>query len=296
MMRAALLWLCAAAAFGQQRHTHETGFSFPLPAGWTVKDNLQGSFLLPPGVKFDPDRTDNTEVYMASIEEGYEPAEEAKLARELSEVFLSAGVRLARAGDREPFPGGAAYIWEFRHPDTGMPYGLHICVSGKAGRALVAIAFGESGRIERQAASMRQVAAAMAYQPPRPAAAGPLADDTPLARQWLAKLRGKVIKQFLGAGSGMTGEKTRYLAPDGTYTMSGNTVIAIDVGPYGGAPTASASSIGRQQATGRWRIRDDNGRAFLEVRTADGQRLLLALTADQRNWYLNGEKAFAVDP
>jgi hypothetical protein len=222
---------------------------------------------------------------------------------------------MKRSGDRESFQvrarAASSYTWEFRNPQTGKDTAARFYLVPQQSRIFVIVAAGEAQRIYNRDAQMRETAgtmelaaAAMATRPPAPkqpavaaapAAGGPLADDTPAAQQWLQKLRGKVIKQFIGGG-GMTGEKTRYLAPDGTYSMRGNSVVAIDVGPYGGAPTASASSISKQSVTGRWKIRDVNGQIFLQITTNDGNTSMLRITRDNRYWYLNGDKAFAVDP
>jgi hypothetical protein len=156
------------------------------------------------------------------------------------------------------------------------------------------MATGEAQRINARDAQWREVAATLDFQAPKMPQGGALADATPLARQWLQKLRGKLIRQFISGG--VVGERRRYLAPDGTYSMQGSSAVVIDVGPYAGAPAASASAISRQSMTGRWKIRDINGEVFLQVWTNDGRTLMLPITTDNKNWYLDGEKAFAVDP
>jgi hypothetical protein len=153
------------------------------------------------------------------------------------------------------------------------------------------MAVGESGKVQSRDAQLRDISGSANFQTPKPAAAGPLADNTPLAQQWLQKLRGKVIYQFFGAGNGgMTSESRRYLAADGTYSMRGNSVISIDV------PGMSASSVDQSGSDGRWRIRDDNGKLYLQVTRRNGDVSLMPITWDQKNWYLNGDKAFADHP
>jgi hypothetical protein len=116
-----------------------------------------------------------------------------------------------------------------------------------------------------------------------------LADNTPLAQQWLQKLRGKMIRQFY-ASQGMSSDKRHYLNADGTYSYRRNSMVAIDV------PGASASSIGNNNSAGRWRIRDVGGQVMLEVHYNSGETGQFRITQDARNWYLDGEKAFAVEP
>jgi hypothetical protein len=280
-------------------HRHESGLGIRVPAGWTTQDNVQGTVLLPPGVKFDPNRQDNPELYAALMHEGFDAAGEQEFVQELSSAFLQSGLTLTRSGEREPFSArgrtGAVYAWEFRHPATGAAYGLKFYLWAQDGRAYVVMATGEAQRINGRDAQLREVAVTLDFQAPKMPQGGPLADATPLAQQWLQKLRGKVIRQFI-SGGGAVGEKRRYLAPDGAYSMQGGSALAIDVGPYAEAPTASASAISRQSMTGRWKIRDINGEVFLQVWTSDGRSLMLPITTDNRNWYLDGEKAFAVDP
>jgi hypothetical protein len=67
-------------------------------------------------------------------------------------------------------------------------------------------------------------------------------------------------------------------------------MVSVDV------PGASASSTGRDGVQGRWRISEANGNVFLLVQLASGETRQYRITQDARNWYLNGEKAFAVDP
>jgi hypothetical protein len=39
-----------------------------------------------------------------------------------------------------------------------------------------------------------------------------------------------------------------------------------------------------------------DGRIFLQISMNDGKTLTLAITEDSKNWYLDGQKAFAVNP
>ena len=280
-------------------HRTESGMGVRLPAGWTATNNPQGVMLMPRGVAYDPNRQDNPEVYVMDTQDGFEWSNEQQIVKELSSAFVQSGAQIIRGGDRQTFQAngrqGVIYHWEFRSPGMPAMYGLNIYLTAVGSRAYVALAAGEAARIQARDADLRSLVATADFQPPRMPEGGPLADTTPAARMWLQKLRGKVIKQFIGGG-GVVGERVRFLAADGTYSMRSSSAVAIDVGPYGGAPTASASSISRNSQTGRWKIRDNGGRIFLQIWTPDGQMSMLPITTDSRNWYLNGEKAFAVDP
>jgi hypothetical protein len=80
------------------------------------------------------------------------------------------------------------------------------------------------------------------------------------------------------------------LNADGSYWFRSSSMVSIDV------PGASASSTGGNGVQGRWRISEANGNVFLQVQLASGETRQYRITQDARNWYLNGEKAFAVDP
>jgi hypothetical protein len=88
----------------------------------------------------------------------------------------------------------------------------------------------------------------------------------------------------------MSSDKSHYLNADGTYRFESSSMVAV------GLPGASASSIGRGNETGRWYIRDVGGRVVLEVRYTNGATTQMRIHEEAPNWFLNGEKAFAVDP
>jgi hypothetical protein len=179
---------------------HETGLGLRPPAGWTVKDNLQAVILLAPGVRFDPNRQENTELYMALVQDDYDSASKRESVEELSAAFLQSDTPVVRSGERETLAG------------AGGQHAAGAAVAAKAARQ------GDRAVVQRR------------------------------RRGW------------------------------------------------GARPAAGASAIRRESMTGRWKIRDNNGEIFLQIWTNDGQMLLLPITTDDRNWYLTGEKAFAVDP
>jgi hypothetical protein len=252
----------------------------------------------------DPDSNDNPEIYVAQVVDGYDPAEEAASIAQLGAAFVQSGIPMQRDGEREGFNirgrSGSVYTCEFTSPETGRQVAVRFYIAPVQTRAFLIVAAGETGRVYGRDATLKEAAVSMDYQAPAalskpPEPGDPLADNTPLAQQWLQKLRGRVIRQFIGGG-GVTGERSRFLAADGTYTMRGNSAVAIDVGPYGEAPSASASSVRREGMAGRWRIREQQGEVFLQIVSNDGQTFLLPITWDDRNWYLDGVKSFAVDP
>lgn len=285
-------------------------FAIRLPAGWTAQAADGGFMLLPAGVRFDPARTDNPEVYVVTLRDDYDPDEEAATARQLAANILRNG---GRGGARQATTfgsrAGAIYRCDFRDPATGRAAAFDIHLATEGQHALVIIAAGEAARVRGHAAALHQILSSLATTTvgggaiagtggvstsatgvgaPAGPAVSSLADTTPRAQRWLAKLRGRMIHQF-SAYSGMSSEKKRWLHADGRYEFRSSSMVSIDVGG------ASALGTDRGENTGRWSIRDQGGDLYLEVRLNNGRVQRLEITEDNRNWYLNGEKAFAVD-
>jgi hypothetical protein len=264
-----------------------------LPQGWSAHEREKGILLVPPGASIDLSREDNTEAYFALVQTGFHPSEEAAFAKEVSAAFLQGGAQIVRGGTRQPLSAsgrsGSLYAWDLRDPATRKAISFDMYIFPAGDRALAVVAIGETERVRSHVVSLRQIAGSLQHHAPRIAANAPLADNTQVAQFWLQKLRGKTIKQFIGGG-GAVGQRVRQLAADGTYSYRSSVAIVAEV------PGASASSTSRNANTGRWRIVDRNGLAFLQIVLNDGDTQLLSLTADRRFWYLNGEKAFAVDP
>jgi hypothetical protein len=288
---AAVSFLLHAQPSAKSEFRSESALVLRLPGGWRAQDHVNGVLLMPPGVQIDPSSANNTEVYLAVTQQGYDPQEEVQFAEQISSAFLQNGVETAGVR-KETLPGsrgGSVYTWDLRDPASGRNISLQIHVLPAGSRVFGVLAFGESDRVRNNSAALKQIASTMTYAAPVVTPGGPLADDTPLAQRWLQKLRGKVVKQFIGGG-GAAGQKTLHLRSDGTWTYRSSVAIAADV------PGVSASSTSRNAASGRWRIHERNGHVVLQLTTDSGESELLTLTDDGRQWYLNGDKAFAVDP
>ncbi len=268
-------------------HEHAKGFRIRPAEGWRAQDTPDGVMLVPPDAAGN-----NEEVYLAVIQDGYSAAEEANSVRQLSQAFLQNGGQVRRAGERQQFAGGTAYYWEVVDTATRRVAGLKIYFTPSGTRANVVIAFGVAERIAGRDGELRAMLGSLRAVAPKAMAAGaggPLADNTPLAQQWLRKLQGKMIRQF-HAYQGMSSDKRHMLNADGSYWFRSSSMVSVDAG---GASGMSAGKAGQQ---GRWRIRDIGGQVVLQVQYSDGGSGQYRLTADDRNWYMNGEKAFAVDP
>lgn len=279
-------------------YRHSLGYSLRLAPGWTATENPDGIILLPAGAGYDAGRSDNAEVYIAMVRDGYSPAEEAKLVQELSGAFTQGTGSVQRNGVREPMSfgsrQGAAYRWDIRDPKLGRNVAFDIFGAPEGGRYFAMISVGTAERVRQREGEVRQMMASLAFEAPKPlaagpSAAGPLADTTPLAQQWLQKLRGRMIRQMY-VYSGMSSDKYHYINADGSYVYKSSSMVSIDVSG------ASGMSSGGAANRGRWKIRDLGGQVFLEVQYQNGESRMMRITQDERNWYLNGEKAFAVDP
>ncbi|MBZ2185055.1 MAG: hypothetical protein K7J46_10105 [Bryobacter sp.] len=274
-----------------RRFTHSSGYSVVLPAGWTAVEQTDGALLLPPGVTFNPNSQDNPETYIITAREGYDPREEASVVGNLSEAVTRAGGsggqrQSARFGSRL----GSIYRWDFPNPANGQRMGFDIYIASEASTGYVVVAVGQSALVRAQDMNLRSLVGAISPpKAPPPAEAGSLADNTALAQRWLNKLRGKRVRQFW-ASQGMSSDKSHWLNSNGTYRFESSSMVAVDVAG------ASGSSVGRGGNTGRWRIRDLGGRVVLEVRYDNGATAQMRIEEGSPNWYLNGEKAFAVDP
>jgi hypothetical protein len=273
-----------------QLHRHAMGYSLRLAPGWTATDNPDGIILLPAGASFEAGRNDNPEVYIAMVQDGYSPAEEAKLVQGLSAAFTQGTGTVQRSGVKEAMTfgprQGAAYRWDIRDPKAGRNLAFDIFGAPEGGRYFAFISVGTAERVRQRESEVRQMMASMTFEAPK---TGPLSDATPLAQQWLQKLKGRMIRQMY-AYSGMSSDKYHYINADGTYVYKSSSMVSVDVSG------ASAMGSGANANRGRWKIRDVSGQVFLEVQYLSGETKMMRITQDERNWYLNGEKAFAVDP
>ena len=251
------------------------GVSLSLPGGWTTGQTDDAIRLLPPGASAD-------EGYFATSKEGYDVADEPAFVKQMSQGFTQSGGVIRKGGERESFPNGTAYHWEILDPKTNQlgAFSLYIVPAGT--RAHVVLAVGPAEKVRVHKATLAQVAQSIRYQH-QPLSTS--ATNSP----WDQKLRGKVIRQF-NASQGMSSEKKHTLGTDGRYSYWSSSMVSVDV------PGASGSSFGKDAQKGRWKIIDNGTRAFLEVVYDSGQTRTFALTKDATNWYMNGEKAFAVDP
>jgi hypothetical protein len=80
------------------------------------------------------------------------------------------------------------------------------------------------------------------------------------------------------------------LQRDGRFTYRRSSSVSISVEGLGG------SSVGRNTATGSWRIALRGGRATLELIGSDGSRDQFVLSRNGTQTFLNGTRAFVTTP
>lgn len=267
-----------------------------LPAGWNAEASDDGVMLLPPGASFDPGRDDNPEVYLVATRDDYDPRSEAQVVRQMSAAMTqqggSGGVRQpATFGTRQ----GAVYRWNVGHQRSGQPLAFYVYLAARESHAIVLIAIGSQTQVRARDAALRQIlsnvttpASTAPAETGAMSATDALADSTPLAQRWLRKLRGQTVRQFW-ASQGMSSDKKHWFNADGSYRFWSASMVSISV------PGAGALGTDGDDVRGRWQIREQAGQVFVEVRYANGQVRRMRITEDNRNWYLNGEKAFVTD-
>jgi hypothetical protein len=277
MKTLAAVLLLAVVASAQTTRRHPEGFSVILPPGWNAEQTGEAFRLVPPSAAPE-------EGYFVTSRTGYNPNDEPAFVAQMSRQFQQNGGQVRRAGDRQSLlGGGSAYHWEVFDPKTQQLGAFSLYLLPAADRAHVILALGPADRVRAQQANLPAILQSIRFQ------ALPPGVMSPLARQWDDKLRGKLIRQFW-ASQGMSSDKKHLLRADGTYSFTSSSMVSVDV------PGASAGSFGKDDQTGRWRISESSGRPFLEVTYQSGRIRQFALTQDAKNWYLDGEKAFAVEP
>jgi len=272
---------------------HSLGFSLRLPNGWTANENAEGATLLPSGVSFVASRQDNPEIYIAVMRDDYNPQEESQTVAQFSAAVARNGAASGRNGQRESASfgqrQGSIYRWDVRDPRSNRLAALDVYLAPEGQKAFVLVAAGEESRVRARDPELRQILSSMAAVQIQQSSGAALGDSTPLAQRWLAKLRGKHVRQFW-ASQGMSSDRRHILSSDGSYSYHSSSMVSADV------PGASALSTGGDNTRGRWRIRDVGGQPFLEVQYANGKISRMPIAENGQNWFLNGEKAFAVDP
>lgn len=170
MKRRTLLLLLAAAplAFAKKRVKHPLGFRVDLPDGWTSENSKVGLILLPPGVKLDPDREDNPEVYTVWSAQDDQSSEQ-DYVEGIRARFRNSRIAVEREGDIERFAlprknegiSGVIYTFDFIHPERKAAYRLRAFAMTTRGRQLILIAQGLRDKVASRDRALREIAASL---------------------------------------------------------------------------------------------------------------------------------------
>lgn len=319
-------------------HKHPvSGFTLRLPPGWTAEDGPVQTLVLPPGVKVDPEREDNPEIYVVEIHPGITDPEDEALVKDVRDRFVYSGIGLEQSEEKTTFvtPGGlgVSYMWEFKNPRNNIIYRARLYAVKTKGHVVTLMAQGERGKMGPREKQLLQIAttldapaivaarpaapvAAAAAKPqpaptqPQPApkpqaaveaaappSASPIsapkpepvseapaliedkADDSPLARLWVARLYGRILSlpgQTTGPLQGRV-----ILRRDETWSsISAPTLEAIDQAP----------------PAGRWRVITRGAQPFLVLKPESGDASAFELKTIGGKIYLGNQPAVLEDP
>ncbi len=301
------LLLFVASALAQTRTTtaparktfqHPKGFSFQYPADWRVESNAEFAQLLPPGLTAE-DQTENFRLLTeASPVDAADPRFTAELDRLAAQLpgFRKVGVTQSyqtKSGT------GVRGTWAGTNLQTQQPIQIRMYATTVNGLAIVLFAAGVTNKLEARETALRDIAlsvvatTAAAAQPPTTPQTSVNIDRSPLAQQWLQRLRGKKLTLLSsynsGSSGGMSSKTEMYLQADGRFQGRSESSVSIYV------EGANGSSGGVQKAAGTWRIYAKDGRAILEMKYENGQTESSILEDRNGQTFINGKRVFVTE-
>ena len=230
-----------------------------------------------------------------------------RFLKELQDQMASSGAQVEKF-DTEAFRAaqgpGVILSWDFRSP-KGQPLRFRTYLVGANNQTLVLTAVGQRAPLAARDPVLRQIAASLdlgaAAKPAaaEAAAADPAAKDlradTPVAKSWDQRLRGKLLTQVsgnVGSSGGYTSTKRILLHPDGRFDYYSSSLVTVDV------PGASGNSGGTKNKTGRWRVVSRGDLPILEMRPEGETPMYGALSyQDGKPFLLLGNvRTFVTDP
>ena len=289
-------------------HRTPAGLSFRTPDGWQVEHGPQASVMLPPGVQIDPNSENNAEVYMIASNTSLKDPNDPQFLKELQDQMAQSGAVVEKF-DKEAFRTakgpGAIFSWDIRGP-KGQSLRFRTYLVRSANQTLALTAVGQREPLAARDPVLRQIASSLdlgsaANTAPPPAAAEAAEDpeakdlraDTPLARGWDQRLRGKLLTQMsgnVGSSGGYTSEKRILLHADGRFDYYSSSLVTVDV------PGASGSSGGTKDKTGRWRVVSRGEVPILELRPEGETTTYGALSYRDGKTFLGNVRTYVTDP
>lgn len=287
-----------AGATTHRTFTHPKGFSFQHPADWRAEGNAEFVQLLPPGLTAE-DQTENIRILTETAPvEASDPrftAELDQLAAQLPGFSKISATQTYKTQSGS----GVRTIWAGTNQTTRQQIQLRLYATTLNGLAIVLFAAGLPNKLDAHEAILRDIATSIT-KPSAPATANaqkttPATNDrSPLAQQWLQRLRGKKLTMLSsynsgGGGGGMSSKAEIYLHADGSFQGRSESSVSIYV------PGASGGSSGVQKAAGTWRIYTKDGQALLEMKYETGQIETNSLQANGEQTFINGKRWFVTE-
>ncbi len=277
---------------------HPKGFSFQYPADWRVESNAEFTQLLPPGLTAE-DQTENLRILTETVPVD---AADQRFTAELDQLAAQLpGFSKVGATQSYPTKGGVGVrgIWAGRNMQTQQAIQIRMYATTVHGLAIVLFAAGQTGKLEARESSLRDIALSVAATTAAAAPSAPTSgaaasvDRSPLAQQWLQRLRGKKLTKMSsyssGSSGGMSSKTEIYLQANGSFQGRSESSVAIYV------EGANGSSGGVQKAAGTWRIYVQDGRAILEMKYENGQVESSLLEDRSGQTFINGKRVFVTE-
>ncbi len=274
---------------------HPKGFSFQYPADWRVDSKAEFAQLLPPGLTAE----DQTENFRLLTEAVPVDAADPRFTAELDQ--LAAQIPgFSKVGTTQNYKTksgvGVRGTWAGVNLQTRQPIQIRMYATTVNGLAIVLFAAGQTGKLDARETALRDIALSVmttTAAPPSTSQTPINIARSPLAQQWLQRLRGKKLTMMSGYSSGSSGgmsSKTEiYLLADGSFQARSESSVSIYV------PGANGGSSGVQKAAGSWRIYVKDTQALLEMKYENGQIETNALQANGEQTFINGKRWFVTE-
>jgi hypothetical protein len=305
----------------QMRYRSDAGVVFRAPADWSVHDVGDNAAIMPPGVAFDPQRADNTEVYLILGTEDATDLDAPELVTALETLLAADNLRPQGPAQKDTIEASGRPARRFAWRGPIVPAGtlaLHAYIVREGRVLLILMAAAESAAMTQRDTVLRGVAASLDFDPAgtkfadaHPASGGTVtpptpgggaATGTPITGTWTGTLRGRSDSiddaQFKFSAAGNLIYEYRVRGGDVRtveWTAIGQQVQYIP--PNGGVQTITVQALerapGRLSVTQRWVFERSGNileQTFLTSRfegvlTAAGLQVTVANATER---YMNG--------
>ena len=192
------------------RYRSDAGVVFRVPGDWSVHTAGRNAAIVPPGVSFDPRRSDNSEVYLVIGTEDDTDLDAPELVTALETLLAADNLIPQGPAQKDTIDAGGRPARRFTWRGPAVPAGtlaLHAYLVRDERSIVMLIAAAESGAMSRRDAALRDVAASLAWDPAgtkfadaRPASGGTVAPPPPagggapvtaFSGTWTGKLTGQ---------------------------------------------------------------------------------------------------------